>query len=98
MKQPLHQNMLSKQRNRWQDLKSLMKNLILKEVLGQRLKRVAPCSKKTLKISDLVWRKLALTQPLKLSLTRSVRQNLEESRLSLKNLKLLKKEHWPLFA
>merc|ERR1711970_1220761 len=54
----------------WQDLKSLMKNLILKEVLGQRLKKVALCLKKTLKILDLVLRKLAPTQPLRLSLTK----------------------------
>merc|ERR1712013_610946 len=45
-----------------------------KEVLGQRLKRVAPCLKKTLKILDLVLRKLAQTQPLKLSLTRNAKQ------------------------
>merc|ERR1712013_291266 len=45
-----------------------------KEVLGQRLKRVAPCLKKTLKILDLVLRKLGQTQPLKLSLTRNAKQ------------------------
>merc|ERR1719513_322003 len=66
-------------------LEELDEELNIEEVLGQRLKRVAPCLKKTLKILDLVLRKLAQTQPLKLSLTRNAKQNLVESRLNLKN-------------
>merc|ERR1719315_400124 len=52
MKQPLHQNMPNRQKNFWLDLKNLMKSLSLKEEPGPRLRRVAPCPKRILKIAS----------------------------------------------
>merc|ERR1719204_317420 len=91
-------SMPSRLRNCWLALRNLMKNSMLREATELRLRRAAPCSRRTLKTFLPVLRRLDLTLPLRLSSTRRERENLPDSRESSRSLILPRREHLLLSA